>query len=446
MKKIFGAVGFLFLAGLVIVFCVAAAYWNGEGFRSFLSRKVAEGIGVEGRFSSLQLRGLAIGSREFSGVGVSDSPIAELRAEHLEARCPFSSLVQGNWRIDPLLIGHLEVNLRAVRGEKSSLPAGRAPEKPSTGSATEEQPERLRRVSLRRGEIERADLRWPASILGGGTLEGSRVMLEADGPAWNGKARGGRLACASLPPLSLEELLFRLDSGAASLEKGVLRSEGSGSIRLAGHFRWESPEEGELRFSTSGVALSPWLPPAWRDRVAGDLEADGRLTGSVGEPWKVEANLSLLHGKLENLPWIVGLALSGGAPGALPLDQAQARLMAGPEDLAFEGIEIESKGRVRIEGNLHVKGGQLSGGLMVGLSAERVAVLPGAREKIFAEERNGYLWTPVAVSGTVRDPQEDLSPRLTAVAKEAVKAGVQRAIRSALDLLRRSQSQGPASP
>ncbi|MGD9895834.1 MAG: hypothetical protein AB7T14_01975 [Candidatus Methylacidiphilaceae bacterium] len=442
-RKIFGALGLLFLVGIFIVFCVAAGYLNGEAFRSFLSGKVAQGIGVEGRFSSLQIRGLGLGSREFFGVGVPGSPIAELRAEQIQARFPLTSLVQGVWKIDPLRIGHLDLSFRAAPAEGKSLTAiGPSTERAGEGGV-EEVPVGLRRISLLRGEIERADLRWPASVLGGGALTGTRVLLEANGLAWNGKASGGRLACASLPGLALEELIFRLDSGTAFLEQGLLRAEASGEIRLAGRFRWEEPEEGELRFSTSGVALAPWLPAAWRKRVTGDLEAEGRLTNSREQPWKVEANLSLLRGKLEDLPWLVGLALSGGG-GPLPLDQAQARLMAGPEELGFVGIEIESKGRMRIEGNLHVEGKEIRGGLAVGLPPERVALLPGAREKIFSEERNGYLWTPVAVTGTVQDPQEDLSPRVAAVAKEAVKGGVERAIRSALDFLRRSQ--GSPSP
>lgn len=442
MKKIFGVLGFLFLAALAIVFCVVAAYWNGEGFRSYLSRAVAKAIGVEGRFSSLRFRGFAVGSGGFSGVGVSGSPIAELRAEHLEARFPLSSLGRGVWRIDPLRIGHLDLAFRSARSEEKPVPARAGSAEPSP--AGEGAPPGLHRVTLDRGEIEKADFRWPASLLGGGALTGTRVAFEADGSSWNGKATGGGLTCASLPTLALQELLFRIDSDSVVLEQGRLRSEGSGLIRLAGRFRWGEPQGGGLDFSTAGVLLAPWLPPAWRNRVAGELEAEGRLAGSRGEPWKAEANLSLSHGKLEDLPWLVGLALSGGAQGALPLDQARARLMAGPEDLAFEGIEIESKGRMRVEGNLRVQRGQLRGGLMVGLAAERVALLPGAREKIFSEERNGYLWTPVTVTGTVQDPQEDLSPRVAALAKEAVKAGVQRAIRSALDFLRHSQ--GPPNP
>ncbi|WP_020494137.1 hypothetical protein [Verrucomicrobium sp. 3C] len=440
MKKIFGVLGLLFLAGLAIVFAVAAAYWNGEGFRSFLSRKVARAIGVEGRFAPLHLRGLAISSSEFSGAGVPGSPIAEMRAEDLQARFPLASLVRGVWKIDPLRIGRLELTFRSAPAQEMPLEASVPAVGRSPGDGTEKTPEVFRRVRLQRGEIQKAVLHWPSSILGGGTLRGTRMVLEADGSAWNGRAVGGKLACASLPNLALEELLFRVvDSGEVTLEQGLLHSEGSGIIQLVGQMDWQERAKGELRFATSGVALAPWLPTAWQSRVTGELEAEGRLSILPGQPWKIEAGLSLLHGKLEDLPWLVGLALNSEASGALPLDQAQARLVAGPEDLAFEGIEVEAKGLLRMEGNLRVQGEQVRGSMRVGLSAERVALLPGAREKIFTEERNGYLWTPVVVTGTVRDPQEDLTPRVTSVAKEAVKAEVQQAIRSALDFLRRSQ-------
>ena len=175
MKKIFGVLGFLFLAALAIVFCVVAAYWNGEGFRSYLSRAVVKAIGVEGRFSSLRFRGFAVGSGGFSGVGVSGSPIAELRAEHLEARFPLSSLGRGVWRIDPLRIGHLDLAFRSAPSEEKPVPARAGSAEPSP--AGEGAPPGLHRVTLDRGEIEKADFRWPASLLGGGALTGTRVAF-----------------------------------------------------------------------------------------------------------------------------------------------------------------------------------------------------------------------------------------------------------------------------
>ena len=76
--------------------------------------------------------------------------------------------------------------------------------------------------------------------------------------------------------------------------------------------------------------------------------------------------------------------------------------------------------------------------------------LPGSQEKVFTTARGGYLWTTLHLSGDASHPQEDLTARLIAAAKNEVieKAqgilndtlknpaqGMQNATKGALDLL-----------
>ena len=44
---------------------------------------------------------------------------------------------------------------------------------------------------------------------------------------------------------------------------------------------------------------------------------------------------------------------------------------------------------------------------------------PPRAEEVFASERGGYLWTTEPLSGTIEQPQQDLSPRVIDALKES---------------------------
>ncbi len=46
--------------------------------------------------------------------------------------------------------------------------------------------------------------------------------------------------------------------------------------------------------------------------------------------------------------------------------------------------------------------------------------IPGAERLVFVEDRDGFLWAPLRLSGTTTEPKEDLTGRLVAAAGEAI--------------------------
>lgn len=59
----------------------------------------------------------------------------------------------------------------------------------------------------------------------------------------------------------------------------------------------------------------------------------------------------------------------------------------------------------------------------MGATDEVLSAIPGAREKVFTESRDGYLWTSMNVSGPMKHPHEDLHDRLVAAAQEQLAKG-----------------------
>jgi hypothetical protein len=112
----------------------------------------------------------------------------------------------------------------------------------------------------------------------------------------------------------------------------------------------------------------------------------------------------------------------------------------------LKDIQLDADGMLRIEGSITVREGKLDGELRVGISPSLIQWLPSGRGKVFEENRDGYIWTPVRVSGTTDLPQEDLSKRLVQAAAGAVIDSLQNiqknpqnvpnAIKGALDALK----------
>lgn len=79
---------------------------------------------------------------------------------------------------------------------------------------------------------------------------------------------------------------------------------------------------------------------------------------------------------------------------------------------------LSDEGLIRLEGNLRVKGDALDGVFRVAVPPGLLAHIPGAEEKVFQAGERGMLWTPLRVTGTLQNPEEDLSGRMIQAAGE----------------------------
>jgi hypothetical protein len=74
---------------------------------------------------------------------------------------------------------------------------------------------------------------------------------------------------------------------------------------------------------------------------------------------------------------------------------------------------LGSEGLIRLEGSLSIKGENIEGSFQLGLVPGTLARIPGAETHVFKTGRLGLLWAPVRVTGTLSNPKEDLTQRLT---------------------------------
>jgi hypothetical protein len=120
-------------------------------------------------------------------------------------------------------------------------------------------------------------------------------------------------------------------------------------------------------------------------------------------------------GRIDNLPLSQNLAT---------ITQKKSLEHLRLDDCAFEvrwsypKIDIEARGKFRIDGNISINGHSLGGAVQLGISREYLDWLPNP-EEVFTREEGGYIWTTVHLSGTLDHPQQDLSLRIIEALKES---------------------------
>lgn len=222
-----------------------------------------------------------------------------------------------------------------------------------------------------------------------------------------------------------------------------------------GEMRVRAHQDAATRKWSANVALNkaslaPLLRGDWKKRVSGELFGKATLTGEQGSLTAGEGSISLQEGVLEGLPFLSELPGEGGYPYRhLELDKAECRLSfpyAAPEhNIAeawlFDNINIRSKnGLLCVRGHVIVgTDGALGGTLTIGLPKNIVNALPmaGTLQGLFnAQGEAGYLWLNVNLSGTLDEPEEDLSVRCAALLKNALPAAVGKATATAEQMFR----------
>ena len=170
------------------------------------------------------------------------------------------------------------------------------------------------------------------------------------------------------------------------------------------------------------LPIREWLPASWKDHVAGAAAGNVHWRGKNPklEAASVQGSLRVQEGRVRSLPFLQKLASITGKKSIeeLELNECSAEVDWDGPTVEIRNIAVEDKGKFRIEGLVSVREKSLGGAIQLGVAREYLEWLPRA-EEIFASERGGYLWTTVHLSGTIEQPQQDLSPRIIEALKES---------------------------
>ena len=279
------------------------------------------------------------------------------------------------------------------------------------------------RVYLTKIQSEQANITWRLRGERAGFF-GTQLLITPNGRDFEYLATGGRLKMAPVPDLELRRTHLLITKTLLTLYDLDLASDlnSDESIQAKGHAGLGQDKSIDVKATFKSVPIRPWLPAEWKGRFNGSAFGELHYTGkdSKLESSSGEGSLRIRNGRIDDLPFLEKLAEVARKKSFERLDLNECSLGFAwryPE-IEIKDIAIEEKEKFRIEGEISIKRGVLRGTIRLGLTREYLEWLPNP-EEVFSRRSSGYLWTDVHLSGTLDEPEQDLSERIVELFKES---------------------------
>ncbi len=410
------AVGLL-AAGVVflgVAYIAIRSYLHSDGFRKFLSSEASEMARVSGEFGKFHWDGLAVDADSFAASG--DGPITAVKADGLHTEIGLGGLSRGVWEVKSSNIRRLEIFVDATKPAKSST-GDRA--KKSKTNKTKRSSWFPSQAELQGIDVGHVDVR--TSLDGGlATATGMSIHAEKAGAqnAFRGEITGGvvRLPFGIVPELRLDRALLRYQDKRVFLTKAKVAAWQNGSIEGSGEWDMET-RQFSVEGNATGVRCDDLLGADWSQHLTGDVSSDFIFENSSGTP-AASGKLVIRNGTLTALPVLDLLAAYADTRRfrVLTLNDARTDWQWKKDEIVLTNLVLASEGLARMEGGIVIRRKSLDGKFLLGLAPGTLATIPGAETDVFLPGEHGLLWTTLRITGTLDDPQEDLTERLIAAA------------------------------
>jgi hypothetical protein len=409
-------VGLIAIAALVVVGFLnprLTHYVESEAFRLELEKQTAKGLHFPaGTYAPIRRTGFFSAASDGFRARNGRKALTALDARGITAHFNPLGVFLRRWQLDEVHIDGGEVGIQTYEPRPEPSPS-----KPWYHVFLPD------RVYLRQVWSDPADVTWRFRNEKGGFF-GTRLLITPHGRDFEYRATGGMMKGALIPDLPLRHTdllitktlltLYELDLAPGPGSEGFIRAKGTAGTREDKRIKFE------LKFEK--LPVNKWLPASWRDHVTGFAAGDLNWSGEKPklEMSQIRASLRVKDGRINQLPFLQKLSVITGKKSIeqLELSECSAELDWNSPRVEIKNIAIEDKGKFRIEGALSIREKSLGGAIQLGLAREYLEWLPRP-EEVFAKEKAGYLWTTIRLSGTIDQPEQDLSPRVIAVLKES---------------------------
>lgn len=412
----------LALAGYFTASMLLNNYLRGEAFRALLNAKTSELFAAEGAYQPIQREGVSFYSDRYDAAGRPGTALKNLKVEQIRAEFEPAAVFRGAWCIGSLQARRLQANIM--------LPTSPAP------TATEALPSPAAsapvrvpgwipsRFELRKARVENADLSWtlPGAAAPAGSLRRMQWTVEPSGTDWTAAGQGGLLEQAGWPALRVNHVKLRYRAPDLFVTDSLLEGGDAERYTVSGQAGLAGGRPLDFLVQWSGVPVARHLPEDWRAGVKGLAGGEARVQRGADGKMTAKGTLRLAGGQLEALPVLEKIAAFTRTREfrQFALQKAEADFTWTPGKLSVSRFVAESEGLIRAEGPFTVEGGLFEGVLQVGVKPASLRWLPGSQARVFTEERDGYVWTAVRVTGPLSRLSEDLTPRLVSAAGDAL--------------------------
>ena len=417
----------LIYGGAVAIFFVIAAtagvglffspllthYIESDGFRQTMENETAKGLHFpSGQYLRIRRTGLLTAQSEGFRATNGQKAMKSIDARRIAARFnPWAVFVR-RWELEEVHVqsGEIEVQIYEHKPEPVSLNPWFAIFLPN-------------RVVLKRIESDAANVTWPLRGEQAGFFS-TRLLITPNGPDFEYRANGGTLKMAVVPELYLRGAHLLITKTLFTLYDIDLapNPQSDGSIRAHGNAGIGEDKSVDLEATFERLPIRGWLPAKWKDHLNGIAFGELHWTGESPklEHSSGEGSLRLRNARIDDLAFLKKLAelAQNKAFERLDLNDCSMRFAWRYPKIDINDIEIEEKGKFRLEGAISVERHSLRGVVKLGLTRGYLDWLPNPTE-VFNQERGGYLWTTMHLSGSIDHPQQDLSARIIELFKES---------------------------
>lgn len=414
----------LLVVGLLVAKSMVNGWLRGEGFRDWLAKEAAGVLRSEIELSTLEWKGSEVYAERFKATGREEAGFSVLSLDGVRARA--GGIVRRAVRVPEVTVNRLELSFSPER--KSGPEANPTERGGSHGTSGAALPGWLKNYLPDRVEIDEiavATTRISVKKAEGEVflLSGARAVLAPDFGTgfWTIDGQGGTIRLPGQPEIALKDLGLRWKERDLFIDRCALGIFKEGHVDGKGEIGFEDPGRFDLELEISAIDIDELVQGEWRDRLAGTVHGPVRITGAPGA-LVYEGTMNVSDGRIEAMPVLKRIAQYTRSERfeRLVLNQAKVDFKREGDRLELRNLAVQSDGLVRVEGEADLVGDQLTGAFQVGVTPGTMRWIPGAERLVFTVERDGFLWAPMKLAGTLAEPREDLSARLIAAAGEAV--------------------------
>ncbi len=411
------------VVGLVSLKVWVDGWLRGPEFRELIEVRTSAAMRADVTLDPLQWAGSSVYSARLEALGNADAPLKSLAARQLRGSVDWRAIFDGAWRIERIDVVRLDAEWRGngVRRDRSE-PAVGAQSVPRGRSFFDGW--LPRRFEVGEVAVQSANL----AVEGVGSLRETELTARPEGSGWVFDGSGGQIDWPRMAGVEIEDFRLRLQQGILFVTDASLRAGEAGRIGLSGEVG-SADRPVALRAEWTQVDCSAFLDTTWRERLRGKSSGNADFTGGGGDPLRSTGRFVVTDGSLEGLPVQAQIAKFARSPQfeRMPIHELSGDFVIVGGDTVIRNFVLESKGLLKVAGDLRVRADRtLDGTFRIGVTSQTLRWLPGSRERIFTESRDGYLWTDLRVGGTMDDPTENLSTRLAqATADEVIETGVE---------------------
>jgi hypothetical protein len=404
--------GAVLLIGAIFAVNASITSWiEGPRFQEMLCHEISKGLKLQADCGPLQRVGL-FGLKTDSFTGSNGyKTIVSLQAQDVSGTFNPLGMILRYWEIDSL---HLKSGTVMLQKTEAAPGASKsAPWPPWWGMIWPY------RVYLDDVKVDDANILWKLNDKESG-IYGTKLEITPNWKDFEYDAHDGDFKTPMTPSLKVVHAHLLIRRPRLYCSEFILGDDPvhpEEQLRMSGDAGLQDDRSMRLKIDLAGLKVAPWLPEKYRANVEGQMNGhfDYTSSGTGLETGQGTGNIEVINGILRDFePEQKFVTITGSPdPGNLKLKVCRTNIRWEAGAVSAENLEIECENVFRVTGTIKVAADKsLSGQVELGLTEPYLRWLPTARSAIFTRHEGDYYFTTVQVSGTIRKPQQDLTPRI----------------------------------